>query len=115
MLSKPLLAFIDNVANDLVGSLPNFPYHTFNEIIHLNLISLLREIMQNSCGEPGLFLLIAPLTTWELGRNMALVPLFPKPVLIKARFASSRRATHHIPFSRKINNPEPSRRTQLRI
>ena len=53
MLSKPLLVFIDDIANNVfqAGMVQNLAYSSFDEIIHMTMISLLREIIQNSCGK----------------------------------------------------------------
>jgi hypothetical protein len=52
MLSKGISVYLDEVASMVSqsGCLPNFPYQSFDEIIHLTMVSLLRELMQNSSG-----------------------------------------------------------------
>ncbi len=52
MLDKQVIAYLDEVASNVCQSnaIKNFPYQSFDEILHLTTVSLLRELMQNSNG-----------------------------------------------------------------
>lgn len=53
MLDKQVITYLDEVASNVCQSnaIKNFPYQSFDEILHLTMVSLLRELMQNSNGK----------------------------------------------------------------
>jgi phosphatidylinositol 4-kinase len=53
LLSKEILDFLDDLANDVFASnvVRNFPYKTFSETLNLVMVSLLRQLVKSNAGD----------------------------------------------------------------